>query len=154
MSAKEDIARLKKTLEGVRDELESKKRMEALGDMAAKLIRKRTLLGWGVSEKGAKKQKLDKLSDSYKNFRKKNKPKGKSTPSKSNLTYTGDMLDALEARHAKDNKVTIGFKDTESEKKAEWVSEDRPFNNLSKSEIKQLEQFLDDEMKKILNKVG
>lgn len=154
MSAETDIKKMMDKLKKVRDELESKKRMKQLGAKAAELIKKRTQLGWGVDKQGGKKAKLDKLSDGYKKFRKKNKPTGKSTPSKSNLTYSGDMLDDLEAKHAKDNKVTIGFSSTKSEKKAGWAKDGgREFNNLSKSEQKQLEQFLDEELKKILKKI-
>jgi len=123
-----------------------------VGDKAVDLIKKRTRLGYGVSDHGKPKKKLKKLSPAYIAARKKNKPKGLTSPSKSNLTNSGDMLDNLESKDLKNNKIEIGFNNSKDEKKAKWVSDDRPFNNLSKSELKQLKQLIDKSIKEAIKK--
>ena len=152
MSASDDIKKALKALESMKKEVE--KDLIDVGEEAVNLIKKRTRLGYGVADQGGAKTKLDKLSTGYIAQRKRNKPKGPSTPSKSNLTNTGDMLDALEAKEKADNKVEIGFKTTKEEQKAEWVSEDRPFNNLSKAEIKQLKKKLENSIKEAIKKIN
>lgn len=137
---KSDIDKFIKELKKLRATAEDE--LLDIGKAAVKLIKKRTRLGWGVDKVGASKSKLKALSTPYKNFRKKNKPAGPSSASKSNLTYTGDMLDDLEATRNSDNSIHIDLATEESKRKAGWVSEDRPFNNLSKPEIKQLKQQL------------
>ena len=74
---------------------------------------------------------------------------GKTTKGKSNLTQTGEMLEDLTVVSVKDGKTEIGFDNKESKDKAKWVSETRPFNNLSKNEIRQLTQMLNEKSKQI-----
>lgn len=150
MSASDDIKKAMKALKNIQKEVEDN--LIDVGQEAVELIKKRTRLGYGVEDQGKPKTKLKKLSPGYINQRKRNKPTGPSTPAKSNLTYSGDMLDALEAKKKQDNKIEIGFKNSEEEKKAEYVSEDRPFNNLSKAEIKQLQQKLEKALRDAINK--
>lgn len=149
--SKKDITSMFKKLIKLRDKMTSKTNLQETGDFAVDLIKKRTRAGFGVSEHGSRKSKLDPLSDSYKKVRKKNKPKGPTTPSKSNLTHSGDMLDDLEAKASK-GSASIGFSSKKSEDKAEWVSDKRPFNNLSKQEQKQIVQKLDKKAKEIIKK--
>ncbi len=62
------------------------------------------------------------------------------------------MLEDLEAKK-RGNKVRIDLASKESADKAEWVSKDRAFNNLSKSELKQLKQSLEKKIKKEAKKI-
>lgn len=152
MSAQDGINKLLRKLSAIRDEVAGKGAMLDVGKEAARLIKKRTRLGFGVTGHNAKKAKLDKLSAPYTAARKRKKPPGPSSPSKSNLTYTGKMLDDLEARNAKAGNAEIGFKSPKSEEKAKWVSEDRPFNFISKSEFKQLRKFIQETLNKTTKK--
>ncbi len=152
MKADEFAKRFKQIMQDALEDIVSSDTVDTIGETAVELIKKRTRLGYGVSEQGGSKKKLDALSEPYKKQRKKNKPKGPSTPSKSNLTNTGDMLDSMIATKSGTGKVEIGFDNTEDQKKAEYVSEKRPFNNLSKSETKQIEQELNEIAKKKIAK--
>jgi len=61
-------------------------------------IKKRTKLGYGVEKDMASREKFDNLSDHYVKFRKENpynELDGSTSPGKSNLTYSGQMLNAL-----------------------------------------------------------
>lgn len=149
MNLKDFTDKFKEAMEDIVDNISKPEAMEKLGEAAAELIKKRTRLGYGVDESGGSKAKLKPLSEPYKKTRKKHKPTGPSTPAKSNLTYTGQMLDDLGPTSSSEGHVEIGFKTEESAQKAEWVTEGgRPFNNLSKSEIKQIEQALSEEVAK------
>lgn len=152
MSSQSDITKLLKRLESIKLDLYKKNNMLELGKEAARLIKKRTRLGWGVSDHEAKKGKLKVLSASYKKARGKKRPKGPTSASKSNLTNTGEMLDSLKASVKKDGQVEIGFSNSDSEKKAGWVSKDRPFNYISSSEFKQLRKFLQEKLQLIIKK--
>jgi phage gpG-like protein len=125
--------------------------MDNLVNKAVELIRKRTRLGYSVEKNGGTKKKLKALSSEYVEFRKKNKKlSGKTRSKKSNLTFTGDMLDDLEIVNTSNGHCEIGFKSSESQEKAKWVSKNRPFLHLSKSEIKQLIQDLNARIKALL----
>lgn len=155
MKAKDFSKKFKKIMQEVADDVSSSKAMEAMGEAASELIKKRTRLGYGVDEHGGSKKKLKKLSEPYKKTRKRNKSdlSGETTPARSNLTREGDMLNDLGPVSSSQGNVEVGFSNKDSEQKAEWVTEGgRPFNNLSKSEIKQLEQGLSDEVAKRLRK--
>ena len=141
---KTDIKKIRKKLEKVRNDATNKTFMKSLGEFVANLIRKRTRLGYGVDDQGEKKKKLKKLSDGYVNQRKRSRVASATSPKKSNLTNTAEMLDDLEPKKTKKGKTTIGFKSKHSDDKAGWVSKDRPFNNVSSSEMKQIYQFIKD----------
>lgn len=151
MSASDDIKKVMKALENIQKEVE--KDFIDVGEEAVELIKKRTRLGYGVEDQGKSKTKLKRLSPEYIDQRKRKKPTGPSTPAKSNLTDSGDMLDALEAKEKQGNKVEIGFKNSKEEKKAKYVSEDRPFNNLSKAEVKQLQKKIEKSLQDAINKI-
>lgn len=156
MKAKDFVDKFKKVMEQAVDEALNKKEMESLGNAGADLVRKRTRLGSGADKPKGSKQKLKPLSPEYKKQRKRMKKNGElsnnTTPAKSNLTQTGQMLDDLQAIDATKTSVKVGFKDEHAKQKAEWVSEDRPFNNLTKAEVKQLEQELVAKLEKELTK--
>lgn len=146
-----DIKALMKKLSKVRDEVI--KDIEEVGDEAANLIRKRTKLGYGVSEQGGKKKKLTPLSENYIKRRKSFKL-GETTPKRSNLTLSGQMLDDLHAKKKKDNSVEITFKSEEAKDKAKWnTDKGRPFNFLSSSEIKQVREIIQKKIQNLIKKI-
>ena len=147
-----DIKELMKTLEKAKEELLDT--IQDVGDEAANLIRKRTRLGYGVAEKGASKHKLTALNEKYARRRKHLINTSLTTPKRSNLTQTGEMLDSLTAVKKSDDTVEITFSSEEAMDKATWnTDKGRPFNNLSRSEIRQLKQSIQTKLDKILKKI-
>lgn len=130
------------------EEILSPESMKKYGEMAAEMIRLRTRLGSGVEREGAEKQKLKPLADSTKKQRQSKKKSGKlsslTTPNRSNLTDTGQMLDSIRTLSTSRGKAKVGPVGNRSDGKlneriSEWVSEaGRPFNSLTKVEQKRL----------------
>lgn len=148
-----DINDFKKDMDKLLKAFKNKALMDKIGKFTVDLIRKRTLLGYGVADQGGKKEKLKALSAGYKKWRKKNPPPGPSSPAKSNLTYTGDMLRAIDY-NVKSDSLTIGiFDENEAEKAFYNMLMDREFLNLSGAEIQQvrdyIQKILDDEIDKL-----
>lgn len=125
-----------------------------IAEEAIRIIRKRTKLGYESTGQESEKEKLYPLSESYKKQRKRTGTHSSTTISKSNLTLTGEMLDSIKY-FVTDQVVNIGFDSGSfAEDKATWVTKGsknfsggsytnaRPFLNLSKSEVKQLEIFI------------
>lgn len=152
--------------------------MKKIGDQAATIIRRRTLLGFGVPDNGQPRERLKPLSESYKQQRRgnlafftdklgrvrpirnpKRKPRlsNKTSPAKSNLTFTGEYLDSFMSFVKGLGKVEVrptgtrpdGLTNTEV---AEFVSDERPHFNLSNNEIKQLENQLSRDLESIIKK--
>lgn len=146
----------KSILEAAAKALQQQPEMDKYGEKAADLIKKRTRLGYGVDKQGGTKKKLKPLSQSYKKHRQRHRPSGPTSAGKSNLTSSGNMLDSLKSTPKK-GKASVGFFDKTNADKAEYVSEDRPFNNLSKAEIKQIQEDIEKnaikEIKKALSKL-
>ena len=126
----------KKQLDELMRKVIARRNLDAVGEMVADQIRKRTRLGYGVEDDGKSQKKLKKLSNGYKDWRKKNRRalSGDTTPARSNLTQTGDMLDSIEHKVQGDS-VEISVNGRFNQDKARWVTEGgRPFMNLSKAE--------------------
>jgi len=100
-------AKLKKDLE---DSLNSR-RMKELGEFLVDRIRIRTRLGYGVSGDGKPRRKLKPLAPLSKEIRKDYRKMGElsdlTTANKSNLTFTGQMLDNLVVTAVSAKKFTI-----------------------------------------------
>lgn len=150
---KKVFAKLRKEVKGTY----SDEQMEKLGEEAADMIRIRTRLGYGVSKPGAKRQRLKKLSDEYIETRQNFHGLSEfTTPGRSNLTRTAQMLDSIIVLEAKDGKVTVGPQGARSDSKhsndqiAEYVSTARPFISVSDLEVKKLIRFF---KKNIIGKV-
>lgn len=121
---------------------------EKVGQFTVDLIKKRTRLGYGVSAPGEVKQALKPLSPGYVKHRKKHPPKGPSTPSKSNLTYTGKMLEDIGYRILNNHDIEIYITTDESNQKALWNEENgRKFLNISNTEYEQIRNYIE----KLLN---
>jgi hypothetical protein len=80
--------------------IQDKALLDEIGKAAADNIKLRTRLGKAAATKGGKAEKLKPLSERYIAKRKEMKAKGdlysETTPSKSNLTKTGAMLNSLQ----------------------------------------------------------
>jgi hypothetical protein len=86
-------------LQGVIKDAAQKKALKPTADFARDVIVKRTRLGYGVERNYGYKEKLKPLSPNYIKSRKMfAKLDGFTTPRKSNLTRTGDMLRSIEAK--------------------------------------------------------
>lgn len=141
---------------------------ELIGEAAIKIIKIRTRLGYGVNEPCGDKVRLapfgEKAADpqaakkKYVKFRKNfSNLSSETTPGKSNLTLTGDMLDNMTYKATRDG-VTITFDGNDNKKKAQWAQEgssNRPqriFLNLSASEKKQIGKEIRDYLVDKINK--
>lgn len=146
MSARNDLERFISRLEKTVKDAASAPQCKALGEEAIRLIVKRTRLGYGVTTQGIK-QPLKKLSPGYIKFRKKQNLSEFTTPSRSNLTFTGQLLDSMRVMFVSQGRVVVGPKGLRNskltnEKLAEYVAKaGRPFNNLSEQEESQLVRY-------------
>lgn len=127
----------------------SRKEMLEIGDFAVDLIVKRTRLGYGVSKQFGTKMRLKSLSESYKKRRAKFAGlSGTTTPSRSNLTLTGQMLESMDVITARDGRVTFGptgYRSSDGNSNleiAEYQEEaGRIFNRVSQLEFQQIVRF-------------
>lgn len=110
----------------------------------------RTRSGKSVKSDGAQEESLKKLSGSYikqrESLNKKGKLSTKTSPRKSNLTQTGKMLNDITTEIASTQagvSLLIYFTHPESEDKALYVSDDRPFMNLSDKQLQRIEEELE-----------
>lgn len=124
--------------------------MREVGNETIRLIYSRTKLGYGVRSQGAAREKLKPLSDTYINIRKRIQKSGgldpTTSPKKSNLTKSGQMLRSIKIKRANNGTVWIvpmGYRtDRKSnEEIANKVSKDRPFMYLSNLEIEKIKRF-------------
>jgi hypothetical protein len=177
MTTRVNMKKFEAMMKKVIGEVESKETMQELGDEMAERIRKRTRLGKGVSERGGAPKPLAPLSQSYKDFRKGKvafaqspyghvypyKPDRKpnlssqTSANKSNLTFTGQMLDSIKTISAKVGSAIVSVsgrrKDGMSNKEvAEFVSVARPFLNLSKPELNALQKLIRQRIDRILKR--
>lgn len=139
----DDFAKhLQDKLQDAVDHVTSKTYMNELGNDLIKDIQKRTRLGYGVEESLGKQAKFKPLAESTKKSRKYKKRKGElsgdTSPAKSNLTETGDMVKDLYIQ-TKLNKLELKLKTQLSRDKAGWNEEKgRTFLNISGPQYKQL----------------
>lgn len=112
---------------------------------ARQIILSRTISGKGVSRDSGNITNLKKLSASYILYRQRNRKRLASytSPTKSNLTFTGELLSSLSIKRFRQGSWQLRFEGQHGSgisnaKLARYVSEDRPFLNLSASEQKVL----------------
>ncbi len=152
MTTKADMRKFQAAMDRVLKDVSSPAAMREIGNEAADRIRKRTRLGKGVAAPGADPIPLKPLSDSYKDARKKQRGnKGKlssfTSAGKSNLTFTGQMLDSLRVLTQSASSVVIGLYGNRkgggsNSEVGGFVSEVRPFLNLSKAEMNGLARII------------
>lgn len=143
--------------------------IKRVADFSGDLIRRRTRLGYGVKKEGGTKGKLKELSDSYKARRRKKASElhSETTPARSNLTYTGQMLDSIYAQRVSLNEFVLSLRPyrkpvptkKKNAKKRQLTNEQvaefneqkgRTFFNLSRSELRQVEIELRESVRKAL----
>jgi hypothetical protein len=160
-----DIKHLKADLNKLLDSLIDDDFLQMCADKMKDIIYKRTKSGKGLSgnsdEMGAESlDDLDGLSQGYKDYRKTKSLGPYGSPNKSNLTFTGEMLESIKAYvKGKDAIVEIPNttrSDGQTNKKiAKKVSEaGRPFFNLADSELKQFEAFVSRELRKRIRELN
>lgn len=146
-------------------EVRTPERMMKYGKMAADMIKLRTKLGSGVAAAGQEKRKLKPLADSTVEQRERLAKKGKlsdmTTPRKSNLTRTGQLLDSMRAHDPDSGTVLVGPSGNRKNEKRGLTNEllgafvtaaGRAFNNLSKIEIKRMNDTLKREIRAVIRK--
>lgn len=120
-------------------------------------IRKRTRLGYGVSSDSTQ-QGLAPLTQGYINQRRRSELFGQTTPAKSNLTRTGELLNAIAATGSP-GVITVFINDSRStgnignNKLREYVEEKRPFFALTKSERNNLIRTLKSQLLSTVQKL-
>lgn len=135
-----------------------------MGKEITKEIVQRTRQGKSVTKDGGPEVSLKPLSKDYveqrRSLQKKGKLSNKTSPGTSNLTQTGKMLDGIKTEVIQNGDKTtllITFNNSENEDKALYVSEDRPFMNLSDAQIARIEfelqQVASEEIAKELDKL-
>lgn len=123
--------------------------MRKLSEFALSLIVKRSRLGFGVKENFGTRFKFPRLSDSYIQQRKRFKGLSFTTsPSKSNITRTGQLLLSMKVTTVKAGQFTIEptgkRRDdplTNTELAEILATKNRTFNRLSQLEYNQLVRF-------------
>ncbi len=132
--------------------------LETLGERAVDLIRKRTRLGYGVTsdEKlGATQQKLDGLTASTKEKRARLAEQGRlsseTTPAKSNLTETGELLNSIRFR-IQGRRLEVFIDGTDNNIIAYEVSKQRPFFTLTQPEVSRLAAIIEQAIQNYISK--
>lgn len=136
-----------------------------LAEKYADLIRRRTRLGYGVGE-GFKQTKLLDLADSTKEQRDRYSENLSSatTPNRSNLTATGQLLDAIEGKgsearieiiinDARDRNLSGKKSKIGNKELAGYVQKTRPFFALSSSQQKELVRDIKNELVSAIKKL-
>jgi hypothetical protein len=117
---------------------------EQVAREAASLIRRRTRRGLGVREEGGASSPLKPLSRSYVEQRKRMRLSAFTSPGKSNLTRSSELLESLGVQRTETGRYRItpqGYRDVgglSNAQLASYVSRARPFLYLAKDEIAQL----------------
>jgi hypothetical protein len=142
-------------------------RMQKIGEFVVEKIRIRTRLGFGVSGNLKPRERLKPLAEASKEIRKGFKKAGElsnlTTPGRSNLTFTGQMLDGLTVRVISMGKIIVdvtgtrrilkkGDLRTNKEVARKVTDEGRPFMYLTDKDYKAVVNFVRDGFKSILKK--
>lgn len=126
--------------------------MKKVGLKASELVVKRTRQGRGVNraDGGGNTSPLKQLTERYINYRKQNRFRlhPDTSPGKSNLTFSGQMLDSFTVRQTSKGRVFIGpggrrsgGGPTNAQVGQFVIEQGRVFNNLSRGEIRELAKF-------------
>lgn len=148
MSVKVQIDAVTKRIQKLFDEAKSKKILGPVANEAIKIIVRRTRLGYGVKREYGERERLKKLSPRYMVQRSRSRRLSPTTgPRKSNLTFTGQMLESVKVIKPKDGRIVIGPKGYRTDGKTNekiagyQVDQGRVFMNLSRLEFQQILRF-------------
>lgn len=166
MGYPEDMERFRKLVDQAMNELISQQTMGPVAIELKNIIQRRTRLGSGVEQTGAQKTPLAELASSTKLSRQRKKAAGllsdKTSPNKSNLTETGQMLNSLRGYARKKAKAgTIDVQPTGDRNRTLAAIHTlggpklpkRRFLDLAAQDIKQLTVVLQDKFSEILDRV-
>lgn len=166
-------------------EFRDRRLLNLVGNKIRDIIYKRVKSGYGVTDDKefgqSNKQKLKPLSKSYQqqragkvfffkrdgkiykidlpqdNFKPKKVGTGDFFSAKrSNLTYTGQLLDSIRVSVIGNNRVRVDIPDTKrddgltNKKVAEYVGQARPFFNITEGEMRIIDKLIKTELKKFL----
>jgi hypothetical protein len=139
-------------------EASRKTNMAKIAEEAKDMVASRTSRGFGVERPEGKKKRLKPLSPEYKKERRRLKQKGRlsadTTPQKSNLTQSKQMLNSLDTK-ARDGVATVFLNNGEANEKAKYQAKDgRSFMNLSKTETQKITKTLEDLITNDIRKKG
>lgn len=156
---KNDFAKLARNLRrGILASL-AKKNMRSLGLEAIDIIVARTRKGQGVKRTGGRKRRLKRLSPRYISYRQTQRLDKTTSPGKSNLTFSGQLLRSMVVKSNSTRKVTWGPNRRRrkggltNERLGEIVSVERPFNFLSAREVTQLSRSINRLLARRLSKI-
>jgi hypothetical protein len=131
--------------------------LQTLAERAVEMVRTRTRLGYGVSGEtfGGAQQKLEKLAkstvDKRRRLSKQGRLSGQTTPARSNLTETGELLDSIQFR-IRGPRVEVFIGGGRNQQVASYVSDARPFFTLSQSEVSRLADLIEQAISNYLQK--
>lgn len=138
--------------------------MEKTAEEAIRIIRRRTLLGYGVRESGGTKYPLKSIrrTEAYERFRERFAGLSENTtPKRHNLTLTGQLLDSLKVISSGRNDIVIGPRGARSDTDATneeiagyQANLGRKFMALSRLEFNQLLRFYRRTFTDLLRRVG
>lgn len=133
--------------------------MREIVNTSAENVKTRTRRGFGVKKEGDRAEKLKGISESYKKQRRRLKKQGKlssdTSPAKSNLTRSGEMVNNVKGKVESSTKGTILIDGDKNRNKAKYQAEEgRTFMNLSKAEIKDIEKVIEQHIKNDITKKG
>lgn len=135
--------KLKQALEKALNDATSTQNLDRIAKKLAEQIKIRTRLGMGLSQAGGEPTKLKPLTDPYKKARKKKNLYTDTTPSKSNLTLTGAMLNDIVGTATQDT-ITIDMGSALSKDKVDWNKlNGREFLNISRVQIERVSNDLE-----------
>lgn len=145
-NSKKAISDIFRRISSTLDKAVSRKSLKPIAEFTIQLIVKRTRLGYGVDRQFGTKKKLKPLARSYIEYRRTfNSLSNYTTPARSNLTLTGQMLGSMRILSIRDRLVTIGpsgSRNDTSKSNQEIADENaargRVFNRVSQLEYQQI----------------
>lgn len=162
MGYDEDMDKFRKKIDQSLAQLLSQQTLGPIAVELKNIIQRRTRLGSGVDQTGAPKTPLADLASSTKLSRQRKKTAGllsdKTSPNKSNLTETGQMLDSLKGSSRKGEIIVEPTGDRNKKLSAIHTLggpklPKRRFLDLAAQDIKQLTATLQDKFSEILDRV-
>ncbi len=151
MTAQNDLKNFTGKIQALLKDAAKQEALRPMAEQAIAIIQKRTRLGYGVpagTNGTAERFKLPELSAGYVKRRKRDRKLSElTTPSRSNLTFTGQLLDSLAIVKLEAGTVVIGPTGTRkgggsNAAVAQFVADSgRPFLALSRPEAEQLRRF-------------
>ena len=147
-----DVAEREQRLKAALEKTRTRSILRKVSDELARIVVKRTRLGYGVAEMGGEKQPLKRLSPRYVRQRERARRRrdldSTTTPMKSNLTFSGQLLASVKTVNVGGREANIGPTGMRKRsrlsnlKVGQYVTEKgRPWLNVSAAEERQIIRF-------------